>query len=367
MQRRATQSTRRTPDGRGQGERITPIPYTRGKTRNTSGDMAELYAAGARRYQHQNLNLSAMRAVEGRMQTNEESYRGTPLHDRDDEIDEERDDAWTPPRLPNSTRRYQGQGLPDIGAIEERMGALPLPTNGVGVQPSTGKSVHSNPNSTGGASSTIPPRRSAMLPDLPGASRSSIAGSEVNRTPAVQRARIDQDPVTQPEKLVVMPRKPAPAPVAPAGHVQKPRVHWLLFVGLGMLTMVAVWIGLTFLTGWWQVVLDDWHYGRPRTYQVDAVVGHHDSVTNPSHFIALNLNHHIEIIEFPGGNPTQAKIYIGPTLLGSGQDLTVVTLTFKDLNGDGKPDMVINIDNSHFVFINDNGQFRPARPGEVGS
>lgn len=365
MQRRATQSTRRTPDDRRPGERITPMPYTRGKTRNTSGDMAELYATGARRYQHQ--NLSALRTVEGRMQANEEPYKGTPLHDGDEEIDEERDDAWTPPRLPSSTRRYQGQGLPDIRTIEERVRALPLPANSARVQPPGGNGVQSNPNGASSGSSTIPPCRSAMLPDLPGASRSSIAGSEVNRTSAVQRARTDQDPVTQPEKLVVMSRKPAPTPVSPAGHIQKPRVHWLLFVGLGMLTMVAVWIGLTFLTGWWQVVLDDWHYGRPRTYQVDAVVGHHDSVANPSHFIALNLNHYIEIIEFPGGNPTQAKVYIGPILLGSGQDLTVVTLTFKDLNGDGRPDMVINIDNSHFVFINDNGQFRPARPGEVGS
>ncbi len=33
----------------------------------------------------------------------------------------------------------------------------------------------------------------------------------------------------------------------------------------------------------------------PRTFQVDAVVGHNDSATNPSHFIAMNLNGRIEM------------------------------------------------------------------------
>jgi len=65
-----------------------------------------------------------------------------------------------------------------------------------------------------------------------------------------------------------------------------------------------------------------------------------------------------------GGDASKAKIYIGPTLIGPGQDLAVVTLTFKDVNGDGKPDMIVDVENSHFIFINDNGQFRPARPGE---
>ena len=54
----------------------------------------------------------------------------------------------------------------------------------------------------------------------------------------------------------------------------------------------------------------------------DAVVGHNDSPANPSHFIALNLNRHIVIIELPGADPSKAKIYTGPILLGDGQDLT---------------------------------------------
>jgi hypothetical protein len=131
-----------------------------------------------------------------------------------------------------------------------------------------------------------------------------------------------------------------------------------------MLIMIVGWVALSAFINWWQITQDDWHYGRPRTFQTDAVVGHTDSPTSPSHFIAMNFNRHIEIIEFPGGDTTKAKIYMGPMLIGQGQDLAAVTLSFKDVNSDGKPDMIVNVQDSRFVFINDNGSFRPARPNE---
>ena len=129
-----------------------------------------------------------------------------------------------------------------------------------------------------------------------------------------------------------------------------------------MIAMLALWVLGTMLVNWWNVTQDDWHYGRPRTYQVDTVVGHNDSPTNLSHFIAMNLNRHIVIIEIPGGNVSKSVVFSGPTLLGPGQDLTPVTLTFKDVNGDGHLDMVVNVQDSHFVFLNKNGTFVPAPP-----
>jgi hypothetical protein len=143
------------------------------------------------------------------------------------------------------------------------------------------------------------------------------------------------------------------------------RVHWLLYLGVGMLAMLALWVVGSILLTWWQVTQDDWRYGRPRTFQVDAVVGHNDSAANPSHFIAINLNRHVEVIECPGGDCSHAVIYLGPILFGDGEDVTPVTLTFQDVNGDGKPDMVIHIQDQRMVFINENGKFRPAKPGEV--
>jgi len=132
-----------------------------------------------------------------------------------------------------------------------------------------------------------------------------------------------------------------------------------------MLAMLALWVVGSLLLTWWQVTQDDWHYGRPRTFQTDAVVGHNDSAASPSHFIAINLNRHVEVIECPGGDCSHAVIYLGPILFGDGEDLTPVTLTFQDVNGDGKPDMVIHIQDQRIVFINENEKFRPAKPGEV--
>ena len=138
----------------------------------------------------------------------------------------------------------------------------------------------------------------------------------------------------------------------------------VIAVIVGMLLMAALFLMMNTLGSWWQVHQDDVTYGRPRTYQVDAVVGHNDSVTNPSHFIFLNLNRHIVIIELPGGDTAHSRIYNGPTLFGNGQDLTPVTAVFKDVNGDGKIDMIVHIQDQVLVFINDGTQFVPQQPGQ---
>ena len=138
----------------------------------------------------------------------------------------------------------------------------------------------------------------------------------------------------------------------------------LIAVVVGMLLMAALFLMLNTLGSWWQVHQDDATYGRPRTYQVDVVVGHNDSATNPSHFIFLNLNRHVEIIELPGGDTTHARIYTGPTLFGNGQDLTPVIGVFKDVNGDGKIDLIVQIQDQRLVYINDGTQFVPQQPGQ---
>jgi hypothetical protein len=52
-------------------------------------------------------------------------------------------------------------------------------------------------------------------------------------------------------------------------------------------------------------------------------------------------------------------IYSGPVLLGNGQDLTPVTLSFSDVNGDGKLDMVLHILDQTIVFLNNGTKFVP--------
>ena len=128
------------------------------------------------------------------------------------------------------------------------------------------------------------------------------------------------------------------------------RTHWSLVFGIGMFVMLALWILGNIAVNWWNVTQDDWHYGRPRTYQTDAVVGHEDSPSHPSHFIALNLNGKISVIEIPGGDTAHSQIYNAPTLFGAGQDLVPVTLSFEDCNGDGKPDLNIHIQGSDKII-----------------
>ena len=131
-----------------------------------------------------------------------------------------------------------------------------------------------------------------------------------------------------------------------------------------MIVMALLYIGLTNLVNWWNISSDDRTYGRPRTFQVDEVVGHGDSKTNPSHFIAINLNRHIIVIELPGGDPSKSRIYPVTTLFGDGQQLTPVTLSFKDVTGNGPLDMEIHIQDQTIVMVNANGQFMPLKPGQ---
>jgi hypothetical protein len=148
----------------------------------------------------------------------------------------------------------------------------------------------------------------------------------------------------------------------PAAPLSTRRVHGLVLVGVGMLVMLTLWTGGSLALSWWQSYQNDLHYGRPRTTQVDAKVGHDDAGT-PSHFIAVNLAGHIVVVEFPGGDAAHAKVYIGP-IMAPGHELDPVTLEFHDVNGDGKPDMIMSVGEVREVFINDNGSFRPLRAGE---
>jgi len=143
------------------------------------------------------------------------------------------------------------------------------------------------------------------------------------------------------------------------------RAHPLLLLGLGMILMLVLWTLLTLAANWWNTTWDDLHYGRPRTFQTDAIVGQNDSAANPSHFIALNLNGRIEVIDFPGGDASKARIYIGPQLYGNGQQLIPVTLSFVDVKGNHHPDMIIHFQDTTIVYINDQGGFRPANASEI--
>ncbi len=146
-------------------------------------------------------------------------------------------------------------------------------------------------------------------------------------------------------------------PVAPRYRKRRWRPHPLFMLGFGMLFMLGLWQGLTALNTWWQLHQDDAMYGRPRTAQYDVIVGHNDSPTHKTHIIVLNLNAKVVIIELPGGDNSKAKIYQGGQLFGQNADLYPVTLSFRDVNGDGLIDMIVTVQGGQIIFLNKNGQF----------
>ena len=138
----------------------------------------------------------------------------------------------------------------------------------------------------------------------------------------------------------------------------KKNKHWLVYIGIGMIVMLTLYVGFQMLGNWWSEHQMDATYGFPRTYQVDQVVGHDDSAAHPTHFIFLNLKGRVVIIELLGGNVAHARIYNGPAIIGASPDEIPVTAQFQDVNGDGKLDMLVFVGNQQFTYINDGTQFK---------
>ncbi len=192
-----------------------------------------------------------LQRVPGQHPSHEEVWESEP--DGEDSLIE--DEVW-PPRLPTSTRRYHytAHAVPPGTALVRTTAMV------------------------GGRMQGVPARRSALPP------RRSEAGQAWPPPSRVERE---------------------PSPPPPRQCRERLRLYWSLWLGIGMLIMTLGWLALGVLGSWWQTTQDDWHYGYPRTFQADAVVGHnHDAPAHPSHFLALNLSRHILVIELPAGDPS---------------------------------------------------------------
>jgi hypothetical protein len=142
------------------------------------------------------------------------------------------------------------------------------------------------------------------------------------------------------------------------------RMHPLFFIGVGLLATTLLWIGMTQAVAWGTEQYNTLVYGYPRTFQVDAVVGHGDSAQRPSHFIALNLHGFVTIMEFPGGDLSRARELFAASAPGPDADHAVVTLRFIDFNHNGKPDMLVDIGGIQSVLVNTGSTFRAPTPAE---
>lgn len=126
----------------------------------------------------------------------------------------------------------------------------------------------------------------------------------------------------------------------------------------GMLALLAIYLLLSSLVSWGQVVIDDVRYGRPRTFHLTANVGRAEEASAPTHMIAMNLDRQVVVLEIPGGDSMKTRALPGPYLFGSGEDLTPVTMRLADVNSDDAPDLVVQVKNEEMVYINRDGSFQ---------
>ncbi|WP_126596051.1 hypothetical protein [Dictyobacter aurantiacus] len=225
----------------------------------------------------------------------------------------------------------------------------------------------------GMGTSAIPPRRQGMTKDLPPQMRSTGHTGRQPRLPmqppssqvyTTAGARGTSTRSTNTTKNTRTASKP-PVKEKPAR-----RVHWLLPAGVGMVAMLVLWVLGSTALSWGIARYNDFKYGYPRTYQTDAVVGHDDSPQHKSHFIAINYNHQAVVMEMMGGDtgPGKSVSYVVNLMSSDNVDLAPVTVDFKDLNGDSKPDMIVHVHLSNqdqvSVFINDGKKFRPTNAND---
>ena len=123
------------------------------------------------------------------------------------------------------------------------------------------------------------------------------------------------------------------------------------------MVLILLWALLSWLTTW--IVNNQLNatYEYPRVSQADAVVYPGDSPDHPSHYFFINLNGVVSIVEFMHGDPTQARVYKGPTLFSDNADQIPVTGEFRVING--KIEMLVHIQDRIILYVFNGKQFIP--------
>jgi hypothetical protein len=154
--------------------------------------------------------------------------------------------------------------------------------------------------------------------------------------------------------------------VHPRPQIAVPSIsfHSVAYIVTGLLALLAIYAIMGNVVTWGIDRLNDVRYGPTRTFHMDAVVGHEDGNGTPTHFVAMNLNRQVVIIEIPGGDPNKTRTLTGPYLFGAGEDQTPVLLRLDDLNRDGSKDLIVSIKNEEIVYLNRDGKFQPITPEE---
>jgi hypothetical protein len=151
---------------------------------------------------------------------------------------------------------------------------------------------------------------------------------------------------------------------APRRMALSQRLYTAIYAITLILAAIAIYVVVSLLVGKGQVLLDDLRYGRPRTTQLDAFVDHEEAAGQPTHLMAINLNRQAMVIELPGGDAAKTRVISGPYLFGAEEDLTPLRLSLRDMDADGKPDLLLDVRNEQIVYLNREGAFRLPTPAE---
>ena len=267
----------------------------------------------------------------------------TKRQSRPIESDVEDDDALYDTRMPSSARRYKS-----TPPTPEQVAQPKLITRATRVTPAV--------QAAKPKSAPLPKQDASSMHDIE--NNADAQQDPITQGTPVQRRRASLGPQITPSVAPSVTPVPISDDVTPiTGGLPAQRKFPLVPVLIASVATILLVMVLSALGSWWHTYQDDLHYGRPRTSQMDAVVGHGDSVAHPSHFIFLNLHRHVEIIELSAGDAAHTHIYTGPILYGDGQDLTPVTGEFKDVHNNGKPEMIVHIGDQQIVYVNDGTSF----------
>ncbi|NOK61487.1 MAG: hypothetical protein GFH27_549311n106 [Chloroflexi bacterium AL-W] len=144
-------------------------------------------------------------------------------------------------------------------------------------------------------------------------------------------------------------------------------IHTLLYVTAIGLALIACTLAGMRLLNWAQITLDDILYGRPRTFHLTDYVGGQTGSDTPTHFTAMNIDRQVVVFELPGGDPKHIQVIEGPYLVGAHEDLTPVTLSLHDVDGDSLKDLLVEIRQEQIVYLHRDGAFRLPTPEEHAS
>lgn len=199
-------------------------------------------------------------------------------------------------------------------------------------------------------------------PSAPIVSRARRQRPDAQRTAAPVAADNLEEEGDAPGHRSLIPARRRPAPRVISG---RQRVHPLLFVGLGLVAMLFLWIGISQVMNWG---IGEYHtliYGNPPTFQTNAVLGQDDNNQHPSHIIAVNMRGTVTILAFPGLDPSHVRVLASTSVLGPDADQAVAILRFIDPDQTGKSDMLVAIGGIQSVLVNDGkGNFRAPTSAE---